>query len=175
MLHQAAELELFAAHRPRQPLTAQEREGITVAALSVFWKLGNLYAHVAPIFTRFGFTPPSAGVIARDLSEKIEQAIQQHCPSFTAGRGYADLARGGEEWEVKVCQSSGLTINQSKVIRGEHYIVINYQGQLVRSIWVLWDAAERLFSPRVRNSNARRLQLPAAEPQIDRLFLVGRS
>jgi hypothetical protein len=37
------------------------------------------YARIVTVFEDFGFTPPSAGVMARDLSEKIEKAIIQHC------------------------------------------------------------------------------------------------
>ena len=44
------------------------------------------FLRIVPVFEDFGFTPPSAGVIARDLSEKIEKAIIQHCESFTKGR-----------------------------------------------------------------------------------------
>jgi hypothetical protein len=71
----------------RRPLTADEREGIVLAVNSAFRKLKNLYTKVVPTFEDFGFTPPSAGVIARDLSEKIEKAIVQHCDSFTTGTG----------------------------------------------------------------------------------------
>jgi hypothetical protein len=60
-------------------LTEDEREEIVLGAKSVFKKLKNLYEKVAPVFQDYGFTPPSAGVIARDLSEKIEKAIIQHC------------------------------------------------------------------------------------------------
>jgi hypothetical protein len=71
----------------RTPLTPDEREGIVLAVNSAFRKLKNLYSKIQPIFEDFGFTPPSAGVIARDLSEKIEKAIIQHCESFTKGTG----------------------------------------------------------------------------------------
>lgn len=83
------------------PLTDDEKDGIRLAVQSAFRKLKNLYARVVPIFEDYGFTPPSAGVIARDLSEKIEQAIIQHCESFTKGNGYCDLCRFGHDWEVK--------------------------------------------------------------------------
>ena len=58
-----------------------------------FRKLKNLYSKIVPIFGTYGFTPPSAGVIARDLSEKIEASIIQHCESFTKGNGHCDLCR----------------------------------------------------------------------------------
>jgi hypothetical protein len=61
--------------------------------------------------------------MARDLSEKIEASIIQHCDSFTKGVGHCDLCRLGADWEVKVCKDSGMTINQSKTIAGENYIV----------------------------------------------------
>jgi len=49
----------------------------------------------------------------------------RHCATFERGGGHCDLARLGREWAVKICKDSGLTINQSKVIGGESYIVIN--------------------------------------------------
>ncbi len=159
------------AKAQRQPLTADEREGIVLAVNSAFRKLKNLYAKIVPIFEDFGFTPPSAGVIARDLSEKIEKAIIQHCESFTKGNGHCDLARFGQDWEVKICKDSGLTINQSKVINGESYIVVNYKANsLVKSIWVLWNAEDRFFSPRLVNSNARSLNREAASSNIEIVF-----
>ena len=130
----------------RTPLTADEREGILLAVNSAFRKLKNLYAKIVPIFEDFGFTPPSAGVIARDLSEKIEKAIIQHCESFSKGAGHSDLCRFDQDWEVKICKDTGLTINQSKVINGENYIVVNYKANsLVKPIWVLWNAEDRFF------------------------------
>jgi hypothetical protein len=82
----------MARARPqRTPLTDDEREGIVLAVNSAFRKLKNLYARIVPIFEDFGFTSPSAGVIARDLSEKIEKAIIQHCESFSKGTGHCDL------------------------------------------------------------------------------------
>src|SRR5262245_53034861 len=159
------------AKRERTALTADEREGIVLAVNSAFRKLKNLYARIVPVFEDFGFTPPSAGVIARDLSEKIEKAIIQHCESFTKGDGHCDLCRFGQDWEVKICKDSGLTINQSKVINGESYIVVNYKANsLVKSIWVLWNAEDRLFSPRLKNSNARSLNRDAASEHIEVIF-----
>src|SRR5262245_31296687 len=152
----------------RQELTPEERDGIILAVTSAFLKLKNLYAKIVPIFHSYGFTPPSAGVIARDLSEKIETSIIQHCASFTEGTGHCDLARFGQEWEVKICKDSGLTINQSKVIRGENYIVVNYKANSsVRSIWVLWNAADSFFSPKLANSNARTIDREKAEANIE--------
>lgn len=155
----------------RAALTVDEREGIVLAVGSAFRKLKNLYIKIVPIFEDFGFTPPSAGVIARDLSEKIEKAIIQHCESFTKGNGHCDLCRFDQDWEVKICKDSGLTINQSKVINGENYIVVNYKkNSLVKSIWVLWDAHDRFFSPRMKNSNARALSRAAAGANIEVIF-----
>ena len=155
----------------RTPLTPDEREGIVLAVNSAFRKLKNLYARIVPIFEDFGFTPPSAGVIARDLSEKIEKAIIQHCESFTKGNGHCDLCRFDQDWEVKICKDSGLTINQSKVINGESYIVVNYKANsLVKSIWVLWNAEDRFFSPRLKNSNARSINRNAAKANIETIF-----
>jgi hypothetical protein len=59
----------------RTPLTPDEREGILLAVNSAFRKLKNLYDKILPIFDNYGFRPPSAGVVARDLSEKIEAEI----------------------------------------------------------------------------------------------------
>ena len=124
----------------------------------------------------FGFTPPSAGIIARDLSEKIEKAIIQHCESFSKGTGHCDLGRFGQDWEVKICKDSGLTINQSKVINGENYIVVNYKANsLVKSMWVLWEAQDRFFSPRLKNSNARTINRDAASSNIEVIFEAPRT
>jgi hypothetical protein len=155
----------------RTPLTADEREGIVLAVNSAFRKLKNLYARIVPVFEDFGFTPPSAGVIACDLSEKIEKAIIQHCESFTKGGGHCDLCRFNQDWEVKICKDSGLTINQSKVIKGESYIVVNYKANsIIKAIWVLWNAEDRFFSPRLKNSNARSLNRAAAANNIEVIF-----
>ena len=138
---------------------SKDAHGIVIAVQSVFAKLEKLQTSLRPIYEEFGFRLPSAGVAARDLSERIEQAIVQHCQHFTRGRGHCDLARGNEDWEVKICQHAGLTINQSKVVNGEHYIVVNYDADtsLVRRIWILWAAKDQDFSPRRPNSNARHL------------------
>src|SRR5262245_8368698 len=126
------------AKRERTPLTEDEREGIVLAVNSAFRKLKNLYARIVPVFEDFGFTPPSAGVIARDLSEKIEKAIIQHCEPFTNVGGDCDRCRCDQDREVKICKDSGLTIKQSKVINGENYIVVNYKANsIVKSIWIL--------------------------------------
>jgi hypothetical protein len=149
-------------------LTDEEREGIVLAVNSAFRKLKNLYAKIVPVFADYGFTPPSAGVIARDLSEKIEKAIIQHCESFTKGTGHCDLRRFDQDWEVKICKDSGLTIDQSKVIDGESYIVVNYKANsIVKSVWILWNAEDRFFSPRLKNSNARSLNRNAASANIE--------
>lgn len=153
------------------PLTDDEREGIVLAAQSAFRKLKNLYARIVPVFEDFGFTPPSAGVIARDLSEKIEKAIIQHCESFAKGERHCDLSRHGQEWEVKICKGSGLTINQSKQIKGENYIVINYRtNSSVSAIWVLWQARDDFFSARSANSNARTIDRSKAAGSIEVLY-----
>ena len=158
----------------RIPLTDDEREGIVLAVQSAFRKLKNLYAKVVPVFEDYGFTPPSAGVIARDLSEKIEKAIVQHCESFSKGEGHCDLGRYEQEWEVKICKDSGLTINQSKVIAGESYIVVNYKANsIVKSIWILWNAEDRFFSRRTANSNARAVNREAASANIEVIFAAG--
>jgi len=159
------------SRQSRTLLTADEREGIVLAVSSAFRKLKNLYAKIVPIFQDFGFTPPSAGVIARDLSEKIEKAIIQHCDSFAKGTGHCDLCRFDQDWEVKICKDSGLTINQSKVINGENYIVVNYKANSnVVRIWILWAAQDRFFSPRLKNSNARSLSREAAAKNIEVIF-----
>jgi hypothetical protein len=79
--------------------------------------------------------------------------------------------RFDQDWEVTICKDSGLTINQSKVIKGESYIVVNYKANsLVKSIWVLWNAEDRFFSPRLPNSNARSLNREAAADNIESIF-----
>ena len=156
---------------PKDPLTEDEREGIILAVKSAFLKLKNLYSQIVPIFNEYGFKPPSAGVIARDLSEKIESSIIQHCRTFNKGIKHADLARFGKRWEVKICKDSGLTINQSAVIEGENYIVINYKdNSLVKKIWILWNAEDHFFSERRKNSNARSIEQSKAKTNIEIIY-----
>ena len=72
---------------------------------------------------------------------------------------------------MKICKDSGLTINQSKVINGENYIVVNYRANsVVNKIWVLWSAQDGFFSPRLKNSNARSINREAAGANIEVLF-----
>lgn len=153
------------------PLGEEERDAIVVGVQSVFTKLRNLYHAIEPVFQSYGFTAPSAGVIARDLSEKIEAAIVQHCSSFSKGAGHADLTRLGADWEVKICKGSGLTINQSKQIAGENYIVVNYTPQTkVSAIWVLWNAQDAFFCAKKPNTNARSIVKGNAAGHIEVLF-----
>lgn len=163
------------ARSTQAPLAADEREGIRLAVQSAFTKLKNLYQKIVPIFQSYGFTAPSAGVIARDLSEKIEASIIQHCPSFAKGEGHCDLARDGREWEVKICKDSGLTINQSKQINGENYIVVNYKANSqVTRIWILWDAQDTFFSPRKPNTNARSFLLSSGAANVEAIYTAGK-
>ena len=153
------------------PLVDEERDAIVVAVQSVFTKLRNLYHAIEPVFQSYGFTAPSAGVVARDLSEKIEAAIVQHCSSFTKGAGHCDLARGGADWEVKICKGTGLTIKQSKQIAGENYIVVNYTAQTkVSAVWVLWNAQDAFFCARKANANARSILKGVAADHIEVVF-----
>jgi hypothetical protein len=155
-------------YRQAHPLTEDEREGILLAVNSAFRKLKNLYKEIIPIFDQYGFKPPSAGVVARDLSEKIETSIVQHCTTFKRGIKHADLNRFDRPWEVKICKGSGLTINQSKVIEGENYIVVNYDAESqVGKVWVLWEAEDRFFSVRKPNSNARTINVSSAAANIE--------
>jgi hypothetical protein len=157
--------------KKRTPLTADEREDIILAVHSVFRKLKNLYTKITPIFEDFGFKAPSPGVVARDLSEKIEKAITQHCDSFVKGSGHCDLCRFGDDWELKVCGGSGLTINQCKAIDGENYIVVNYKkNSILKTIWILWNAEDRFFSEKRTNSNARRVVRDLAAANIEVIF-----
>lgn len=154
-----------------RPLSQDEKTGLTIAVQSVFRKLDNLYKEIVPRFEEYGFKPPSAGVVARDLSEKVEDSICQHCSTFERGPGHVDLQRDGEPWEVKICKNSGLTINQSKRVAGENYIVINYRSpSRVRTVWVLWRADDAFFSERKSNTNARALRRQVAEASIQVIY-----
>lgn len=155
-------------HRVAHPLDEDERQGIVLAVNSAFRKLKNLYEKIVPVFNEYGFRPPSAGVIARDLSEKIETSIVQHCNTFARGEGHADLHRFTKPWEVKICKDSGLTINQSKKVDGENYIVVNYvANSMVTRIWILWDARDAFFSERKPNTNARRINMAEAGDHVE--------
>lgn len=155
----------------RIPLTANERRGLIVAAESAFLKLANLYEELIPIFQRYGFKPQSAGVISRDVSEKIEEQIILHCKTFARGAGFADLARHGQRWEVKICKGRGLTINQNAQIQGENYIVVNYANySSLRRIWLLWEAEDRFFTARRPNLNLRTVLPEVAAPNIEVVY-----
>jgi len=159
--------------QPRDPLTEEEIEGIVLAVKSAFLKLKNLYDKITPVFDEYGFRAPSAGVVARDLSEKIETSIIQHCRTFTRGLRHADLARFNKRWEVKICKDSGLTINQSSVIGGENYIVVNYQNNSrVKKIWVLWEAHDTFFSVKRANSNARTVDMRTAVAHMQTIYVA---
>lgn len=159
------------AYASKEPLSEEEIEGIILAVKSAFRKLKNLYDKITPIFDDYGFRPPSAGVVARDLSEKIETSIIQHCRTFTRGLKHADLSRFNKRWEVKICKNSGLTINQSSVIVGENYVVVNYgDDSRVRKIWVLWEAEDVFFSPKRPNSNARTINLRSASAHVQVIY-----
>lgn len=42
---------------------------------------------------------------------------------------------------ASAAKGSRLTINQSKVINGESYTVVNYKtNSIVNKIWILWEA-----------------------------------
>jgi hypothetical protein len=152
-------------------LTADEQAHVVLAVQSTFRRLANLTTKITPLFVAAGFTPPSPGTLARELSEKIEQALVQHCATFTPGVGHADLARHGHDWEVKIHRGAGLTINQSKAVAGEHYLVVNYTRDVaVTGIWILWDATDACFTPRRSNSNARGLWRLVAADHIELIF-----
>jgi hypothetical protein len=49
--------------------------------------------------------------------------------------------------------------------------VVNYQANsLVKSIWILWDAQDGFFSPRLKNSNARTIKRAAANAHIEVIY-----
>ena len=155
----------------RLPLTSAEKRAIVVAAESAFLKLANLYEELLPIFARYGFKAQSAGVVSRDVSEKIEEQIVLHCKTFARGEGFSDLARHGQRWEVKICKGKGLTINQNSQIRGENYIVVNYLNySSLRSVWILWQAEDRFFTPRKPNLNLRTVIREIAAENIEVIF-----
>jgi hypothetical protein len=73
-------------------------------------------------------------------------------------------------------KGSGLTINQSKRIGGEHYVVVNYKADTrVTKIFVLWDAEDQFFSPRRSNTNARALLASVAAANVETLYETSRS
>ena len=86
-----------------------------------------------------------------------------------------EQSRLGEDWEVKSRKDSGLTINQSKVIKSETYIVVNYKANsVVTKIWILWNAQDDFFSPRKSNTNARSLNIHDASSNIEVIFSAAR-
>ena len=64
-----------------------------------------------------------------------------------------------------------MTINQSKVIGGENYIVVNYTADSqIKRIWILWQARDSFFSPIRKNSNSRTLNTATAGSNIELIF-----
>ena len=64
-----------------------------------------------------------------------------------------------------------LSTSSSKIINDENYIVVNYRANsIVNKIWVLWDAQDRFFSPRLKNSNAQSINREAAGANIEVIF-----
>lgn len=64
-----------------------------------------------------------------------------------------------------------MTINQSKVIDGENYIVVNYTANSqIKKIWVLWETQDRFFSLRRPNSNARTLDRNVAAGNVEVIY-----
>jgi hypothetical protein len=54
--------------------------------------------------------------------------------------------------------------------------VVNYKANShVKSIWVLWNAEDRFFSPRLKHSNARSLNREAARGSIEVVFEANRN
>lgn len=49
--------------------------------------------------------------------------------------------------------------------------MVNYKANsVVKSIWVLWNAEDRFFSPRLKNSNARSLNRKTGAENIEVIF-----
>lgn len=154
--------------KPPLPLDQSERKCLVVAIESAFMRLANLRERIVPIYDDYELDAPSASVMSRDLSEKIERSITQHCRTFTPGLGHADLARSDERWEVKICKHRGLSINQSASVGGENYIVVNYEDSYeVRRIFVLWEAEDGFFSERKSNANIRSMIWDRAAANIE--------
>ncbi len=99
-----------------------------------------------------------------------------HCSTFTKGAGFADLARHGQQWEVKICKGRGLTINGSARINGENYIVVNYsKPSNLRRVWILWTAEDRFFTPRKEHLQLRTILADVASANIEIVFDVAQS
>jgi hypothetical protein len=157
-------------------LSGARPSGLVVAAQSAFLKIANLYEEVNPIFQKYGFRAPSAGVISRDVSEKLEEQIVLHCSTFTKGAGFDDLARLGQRWEVKICKGRRLTINGSARIDGENYVVVNYSNlSTLRRVWILWAAEDRFFTPRKEHLQLRTVLPEVASANIEVVFDVAQS
>jgi hypothetical protein len=153
------------------PLTDDEGDGLVIAVRSTFDRLRNVYLRIAPLFAEAGFKPPSPGALARDISEKIQTEVVSHCPSFSRGPKFVDLARAGFDWEVKIKQKSGFTINGCHVAAGETYLAVNYTADVrVVKIFVLWHAAEEMFSARTTKAQARAFLIRKGGVHVQVLF-----
>ena len=157
--HSQAPVENAASYQPRSPLTLEEIEGIVLAVNSAFRKLKNLYAKIVPVFEDFGFTAAIGwGHRTGSLREDREGDHPALRVVYARADGHCDLCRFDQDWEVKICKDSGLTINQSKVIDGENYIVVNYRANSqVKRVWVLWEAQDASFP---RDGRTQMLERP---------------
>lgn len=158
----------------RNNLTYNEKENLITSVKKVFTGLKKVHELSDPIYIKEGFKPPSFAVIARDISEKIESSIIDNCQCFEIGKGYNDLNKSGERWEVKVSKHPKyLTINQSSVVNGENYFCVNYNnGFVIKRIFILWNAQDHFFSERVRNRNSRTLKM---KDSIDNIEIIYKS
>ena len=99
--------------RHTAPLTPDEREGIVLAVNSSFSKLKAC--------TR-GSSPSSRTSASRRCRGPYRRRSWGHhppCESFSKGSAHCHLRRDAADWKVRICQDSGLTINQLKVIADE--------------------------------------------------------
>jgi len=87
-----------------------------VAAEPAFLKVGNLYEE-----------------LPRDVSEQIEEQIILHSKTFTRGTGFADLARHGQQWGVKINKGSQSANRSSGRRCGEYG---GLEGVVSRSLYL---------------------------------------
>jgi len=156
---------------PSKYLTTGEKSKVVSSIFETFSNSKIAFKDVDKIFIENGLIPPTNAMKSTTISINIEPNIIGNCPSFKKGVKQNDLKKDNTRWEVKIRHNSGLTINQSAKVSGEHYIVTNYlDGFVVKEIWVLYDSEDRFFSKKKANLNMRSLIKNEAIKNIDVLY-----
>lgn len=99
-----------------------------------------LRGKLAPVFQSYGVSSPAAETMAMNLAIEIDTTIAQHCPTFLSSVRHVDPRLAADPWDVKVCKTSGPSMDPLASVNGKSSLVVNYRAkaQVVR-IWAVWQ------------------------------------